>query len=64
MVTKPMSDLCWVCQANTTAIMRSANLPEELKSAVSTYFFEIHTVVYLMCLLDYQEGRGTPAAGD
>ena len=35
MVTKPMSDLCWVCQQNSTAIMRSANLPEEQKSAVS-----------------------------
>ena len=40
MVTKPMSDLCWVCQANTTAIMRSANLPEEQKSAVSTYLLK------------------------
>ena len=31
---------CWVCQANTTAIMRSANLPEEQKSAVSTYLLK------------------------
>ena len=37
MVTKPMSNLCWVCQANSTAIMRSANLPEEQKSVVSTF---------------------------
>ena len=37
MVTKPMSDLCWVCQANSTAITRSANLSEEHKSAVSTF---------------------------
>ena len=36
MVTKPMSDLCWVCQSNSTAIMRAANQPEEHKSAVST----------------------------
>ena len=36
MVTKPMSDLCFVCQTNSRAIMRSANLPEEEKSAVST----------------------------
>lgn len=34
LVTKPMSDLCWICQKNSTAIMRSANLPEEEKSAV------------------------------
>ena len=35
-VMKPMSDLCWVCQQNSTAIMRSANRPEEEKSTVST----------------------------
>ena len=32
MVTKPMSDLCWICQSN--AIMRAANHPEEDKSEV------------------------------
>ena len=36
LVMKPMSDLCWVCQQNSTAIMRSANRPEEEKSTVST----------------------------
>ena len=36
MVTKPMSDLCWVCHCNSTAIMRAANQPEEQKSVVST----------------------------
>ena len=35
-VMKPMSDLCWICQQNSTAIMRSANCPEEEKSTVST----------------------------
>lgn len=34
MVTKPMSDLCWVCQKNSVAIMRAANQPEEQKSEV------------------------------
>ena len=29
MITKTMSDLCWICQSNTTAIMMAANLPEE-----------------------------------
>ena len=28
-VMKPMTDLCAVCQENSTAIMRSANLPDE-----------------------------------
>ena len=32
---KPMSDLCWVCQQNSTVIMRSANRPDE-KKTVST----------------------------
>ena len=34
-VMKPMSDLCWVCQQNSTAITRAANQPEE-KTIVST----------------------------
>jgi hypothetical protein len=36
-VMKPMSDLCWVCQQNSTAIMRSANKEPDEKSIVSTY---------------------------
>lgn len=35
-VMKPMSDLCWVCQQNSVAIMRAANTPEEEKSQVTT----------------------------
>ena len=35
-VMKPMSDLCWVCQQNSTAITRAANRPEEEKTIVST----------------------------
>lgn len=35
-IMKPMSDLCWICQQNSTAITRAANRPEEEKSAVST----------------------------
>ena len=34
MVMKPMSDLCWVCQKNSTAIMRAANKPDTAKSDV------------------------------
>lgn len=30
---KPMSDLCWFCQRNTNLLLRSANQPEEVKSA-------------------------------
>ena len=33
-VMKPMSDLCWLCQQNSTAITRSANRPEEEKTQV------------------------------
>ena len=42
LITKPMSDLCWVCQSNSTAIIRAANQPEEIKSAVSR---SIHTYI-------------------
>ena len=34
-VTKPMSDLCWTCQKNSTMIMRAHNRPVEEKSEVS-----------------------------
>lgn len=34
-IMKPMTDLCWICQQNSTAITRAANRPEEEKSAVS-----------------------------
>ena len=35
-VGKPMSDLCWVCQQNSTLITRSMNKSEDEKSEVST----------------------------
>ena len=34
-VARPITDLCWTCQQNSTAIIRSANLREEVKSGVS-----------------------------
>ena len=33
-IMKPMSNLCWVCQKNSMAIMRAANTPEAEKSQV------------------------------
>ena len=33
-VTKPMSDLCWTCQKNSTIIMRAHNRPVEEKTEV------------------------------
>ena len=33
-VARPMTDLCWTCQQNSTAIIRSVNLSEEEKSEV------------------------------
>ena len=33
-ICKPMSDLCWVCMKNSTAIIRSANKSETEKSEV------------------------------
>ena len=38
-VARPMTDLCWTCQQNSTAIVRSAGLSEAEKSKVS-----IHTI--------------------
>ena len=33
-ICKPMSDLCWICHQNSTAIICSANRPENEKSQV------------------------------
>ena len=41
-VTKPMSDLCWTCQQNSTAIMRAQNRPEEEKSEVRNVLVSPH----------------------
>ena len=38
-VMRPMSDLCHLCQENSTLIMRSANSPEEQKSKVSMHMW-------------------------
>ena len=35
-VSRPFTDLCWTCQKNSTAIIRSANLTESDKSEVRT----------------------------
>ena len=44
-VMKPMSDLCWVCQQNSAAIMRAANTPEEEKSEVIEAHYYITTTI-------------------
>ena len=31
---KPMTDLCWTCQQNSSAILKAANCPERQKSSV------------------------------
>ena len=40
-VMKPMSDLCWVCQQNSVALMRAANTPLAEKSDVNTDYTKI-----------------------
>ena len=51
-VMKPMSDLCWVCQLNSTAIMRAANRPEE-KSIVSACLCMVCNVYTRGALISY-----------
>ena len=52
-VMKPMTDLCWVCQQNSTAMLRAANRPVEEKSEV------IPTLHYctLTCMLKIRSSR-------
>ena len=44
---KPMSDLCWQCQQNSTAILRAANRPEAEKSSTLMAAQEHLTLVQL-----------------
>ena len=44
LVCKPMSDLCWTCQQNSTMIMRAHNRPEEEKSEVGLPLYSIQCV--------------------
>ncbi len=50
-VAKPMSDLCWTCQKNSTLIMRAHNTPVEEKTEVNvikfTYIFCVSTTFSL-----------------
>ena len=46
-VMNPMSDLCWVYQQNSVAIMRAANTPETKKSQVTKRYSTEHP--YLLC---------------
>ena len=41
-VTRPMSDLCWVCQQNSNLIMRAHNRPVEEKSEV-----HVHVIIHV-----------------
>ena len=44
-IMKPKTDLCWTCQKNNTAVYRTANLPDELKSeAVKTQMMHLQRV--------------------
>ena len=43
MAMKPMIDLCWVCQKNSSAIMKSRNMPVESKSKVKIFHKIQHT---------------------
>ena len=52
-VMKPMSDLCWVCQQNSTAIMRAANRPVEEKSIVSACACMMCNVCTRCALISY-----------
>ncbi|XP_064390673.1 uncharacterized protein LOC135338462 isoform X2 [Halichondria panicea] len=44
---KPMTDLCWVCQKNSTAVLRAVNDPESIKSSTLKAFEDHLTLVQL-----------------
>ncbi len=65
-VAKPMSDLCWTCQKNSTLIMRAHNTPVEEKTEVNvinlpfTYIFSTtftswcttHLILHSRCIIN------------
>ena len=46
-VMKPMTDLCWQCQKNSTAILRTSNNADAVKSKASIYALEHLRIVKL-----------------
>ena len=48
LVMKPMTDLCWVCQQNSAAIMRAANTLDEEKSEVSQIIKILQSQTYIL----------------
>ncbi len=64
-VAKPMSDLCWTCQKNSTLIMRAHNTPVEEKTEVNvinlpfTYIFCVYHFPYTIQALQRAEDHLT-----
>ena len=57
-VTKPASDLCWVCQQNSTMIMRSANKAKKSPQLVCTIIVnrvhvDIHVHLHFISVVIY-----------
>ena len=64
MVMKPMTDLCWICQQNSMAIMRSANTPDSEKSQVRNNKINRLTRAYITTHLGSKRCRGTPSVSN
>ena len=47
-IMKPMTDLCWVCQQNSTAMLRAANRPvEEREVRGNSYITLLYSNMYV-----------------
>ena len=56
---KPMSDLCWVCQRNSVAMIRNANRPEGEKSEVCTVGFIVRKQKFIQINPNINRYSGT-----
>ena len=54
-VMKPMSDLCWVCQKNSSAILKTRNMPDEMKSSVSNDNIKTYSYVKFICTVSFRQ---------
>ena len=52
-VVKPMSDLCWTCQKNSSLIMWAHNRPVEEKTEVNIHPFVINKKIKIIIDLSH-----------
>ena len=62
MVTKPRSDLCWMCHQNSIAIMKVANKLDDDKVKIQQYKLLMFLIaLYKLCAIFWVLSKGFPS---